>query len=151
MQHLPAMTKDKSLKLSTVCPSVPQRFCIFRRCVGEQTNPRAGLIGAGGDGFVQLKLQRRSWGLQAAVTRLTHPAGLKQLLTWHRDLLITTTGTENIPTVPAGGDRERNFRKMKMWKEEIERVGGWWEKAKLYQISFMPNYTCSCCSPRLAC
>lgn len=72
-----------------------------------------GSVGAGRYGFVQLHAERRRWSLQAAVTRLAHATGLKQLLAWHRDLLIATAGTEHIPAVPAGGGRgwERTERK----------------------------------------
>lgn len=62
---------------------------------------RLGSVGAGGDGVVQLDVQGRRGSLQAAETRITHATGLKQLLAWHRDLLITTAGTEHIPTIPA--------------------------------------------------
>lgn len=68
---------------------------------------RLGSVGAGGDGFVQLDVQERRGNLQAAETRLAHSTGLKQLLAWHRDLLIATAGTEHIPTIPAGAAEVR--------------------------------------------
>lgn len=69
-----------------------------------------GSVGAGRDGFVQLDLQSRRGSLQVAETRPTHTTGLKQLLAWHRDLLIATAGTEHVPTIPAGGDKGRESR-----------------------------------------
>lgn len=62
-------------------------------------------VGAGCDGFVQLQVQRCRAELQATVAGLTHPAGLKQLLVWHRDLLVTAAGAEHVAAVPAGGCR----------------------------------------------
>lgn len=62
-------------------------------------------VGAGCDGFVQLQVQRGLSELQATVAALTHSAGLKQLLAWHWDLLVTTAGAEHVTAVPAGGRR----------------------------------------------
>ncbi len=86
---------------------------------------RLGSVGAGGDGVVQLDVQGRRGRLQAAETRITHATGLKQLLAWHRDLLIATAGTEHIPTIPAGAAEvrrrksEKEFRKGKKEKNRI--------------------------------
>lgn len=46
-------------------------------------------------------VQRGGAELEAAVAVLTDPAGLKQLLTWHWDLLVATAGTEHVSAVPA--------------------------------------------------
>ncbi len=80
----------------------------------------SGSVGAGGEGFVQLDVQGRRESLQTAETGLAHSTGLKQLLAWHRDLLIATAGTEHIPTIPAevrrrggGSQRKSSERKKK--------------------------------------
>ncbi len=71
----------------------------------------SGSVGAGGEGFVQLDVQGRRESLQTAETGLAHSTGLKQLLAWHRDLLIATAGTEHIPTIPAEVRRRGSQRK----------------------------------------
>lgn len=58
-------------------------------------------VGAGCDGLLQLQVQGSSVELKAAVAGLTDTAGLKQLLAWHWDFLVTTAGAEHITTVPA--------------------------------------------------
>lgn len=63
-----------------------------------------GLVGAGSDGL-QLQVHRSCVELEAAVAGLTYAAGLKQLLAWHRGLLVTTAGAEHITTVPIWGDK----------------------------------------------
>lgn len=65
-----------------------------------------GLVGAGGDGFLQLQVQGSRAELEAAVAGLTDATGLEQLLAWHWDLLVATAGAEHVTAVPAGGHRE---------------------------------------------
>lgn len=39
--------------------------------------------------------------MEAAIARLAHSTGFKELLARNRNLLVTTTGAEYIPTIPA--------------------------------------------------
>lgn len=39
--------------------------------------------------------------MKAAIARLAHSTGFKELLAGNWNLLITTTGAEHIPTIPA--------------------------------------------------
>lgn len=39
--------------------------------------------------------------MQAAVARLAHSTRFKELLAWNWNLLVTTTGAEYVPTIPA--------------------------------------------------
>lgn len=43
--------------------------------------------------------------LEDAVAVLTDAGGLEQLLAWHRDLLVATSGAEDVTAVPAGRHR----------------------------------------------
>jgi hypothetical protein len=38
--------------------------------------------------------------MEAAIARLAHSTGFKELLARNRNLLVTTTGAEYIPTIP---------------------------------------------------
>lgn len=93
------------LQLLGLLSSVPG--CVSG-CLAGPAPPRA-LVGAGCDWFLQLHGVGSCIDLEAAIAGLTHTGGLKQLLAWHRDLLVAAAGTEYIPTVPTGW-RQRQHR-----------------------------------------
>ena len=63
------------------------------------------LVGAGRDGLVQVEFSGGRAELEAAEAGFTNTCGFEQLLTWHRDLLVTAAGTKHVTTVPAGNER----------------------------------------------
>lgn len=102
LQH--THTRD-ILQLLGLLSSVPG--CVSGWLAGPA--PPRYLVGAGCDWFLQLHGVGSCIDLEAAIAGLTHTSGLKQLLAWHRDLLVAAAGTEHIPTVPTGW-RQRQHR-----------------------------------------
>lgn len=82
--------------------------------------PAAPSVGGGSDGLLQFEVKAGAAGVQAAVARLAHSAGFKELLAGNGHLLVTAAGAEDVAAIPCIRNRGEMERLETVWQSYLK-------------------------------